>query len=304
MLAEPSHARALRILIEQMHSTLGRFSLALALARDALAWIDSGGRILWCNRAFDRLVCAEHTDLLGESLTERLDLARGGHPVARRDHPALRILSEVEELLDRYEATIDERKAVLEVYGKRGMIEGEQAALLMIQDVTERERARAEADTANARLAAANHELEAFSYSVSHDLRTPLRAIDGFSQVLIEDYSEVLDDEGRDYLQRLRKAAQNMGRLIDDMLRLSRVTRAELAWTTIDLSATARDIIRDLAASTPERRVDVVIEDALLACGDARLIEVALGNLLNNAWKFTSKAANARIEVGASLHEG
>ncbi|NVB79848.1 MAG: PAS domain-containing protein [Kofleriaceae bacterium] len=304
MLAEPPQARPLCVLVEQLHATLGRFSLALSLARDALAWLDAHGRIIWCNRAFDRLAGVDHTALLGEPVTELLVLERDGHPVTGELHPAVRILAEVDELLENYDATIGDRRAVLEVYGRRGRIEGQPAAVLVIQDVTERERARAELSTANTRLASANQELEAFSYSVSHDLRAPLRAINGFSQVLLEDYGTVLDATGKDYLQRVRKAAQNMGKLIDDLLRLSRVTRADLAWTTVDLSAAARESVRELAASTPERSVDVEIPDGLAACGDARLLGVALQNLLDNAWKFTSKTTNARIEVGVADENG
>lgn len=304
MLAEPPLARPLRVLVEQLHATLGRFSLALSLARDALAWLDSRGLIIWCNRAFDRLAGIDHTALLGEPVTERLALERDGRPVPPEMHPAVRILAEVDELLESYDAVIGDRRAILEVYGRRGMIEGEPAAVLVIQDVTERERARAELSTANARLASAYQELEAFSYSVSHDLRAPLRAINGFSQVLLEDYGTVLDSTGKDHLQRVRKAAQNMGKLIDDLLRLSRVTRADLAWTTVDLSAAARECVRDLAAATPERRVEVDITDGLAACGDARLLGVALQNLLDNAWKFTTKVSNPRIEVGATDDNG
>jgi signal transduction histidine kinase len=148
-------------------------------------------------------------------------------------------------------------------------------------------------------LQAANQELEAFSYSVSHDLRAPLRSIDGFSQVLLEDYAGRLDDQGKDYLKRVRAATQRMGYLIDDMLTLSRVTRAEMRRKTVDLSALATDVLTELQKSEPGRKVDWSFEPGLIAQGDAQLLRVALVNLLGNAWKFTGKTANAKIEFGA-----
>jgi light-regulated signal transduction histidine kinase (bacteriophytochrome) len=159
-------------------------------------------------------------------------------------------------------------------------------------------RSQAELRHLNRRLVSANEELEAFSYSVSHDLRTPLRRIDGFSQALLEDYSDVLDDQGKDYLQRLRNGAQRMTELIDDMLRLSRVTRSELVRSEVDLSAMSRAVAAELVASGAERRGDFVIADGLVVHGDERLIRQAIENLLGNAWKFTSKVARPRIEVG------
>ena len=146
---------------------------------------------------------------------------------------------------------------------------------------------------------AANKELEAFSYSVSHDLRAPLRAIDGFSQALLEDYADLLDDQARDHLNRVRGATQRMGLLIDDMLTLSRVTRVEMWRKTVDLSALAADVLGELQKSEPGRKVDWRIESGLIAQGDAQLLRVALVNLLGNAWKFTGKTVNAKIEFGA-----
>jgi len=147
-------------------------------------------------------------------------------------------------------------------------------------------------------LQAANQELEAFSYSVSHDLRAPLRSIDGFSQAVLEDYADRLDDQGRDYLNRVRAATQHMGRLIDDLIKLARVARAEMQREPVDLSALAGDVFAALQKSEPGRRVEYRIEPGLAAEGDARLLRVVLDNLLGNAWKFTGKQAHARIEFG------
>jgi two-component system, NtrC family, sensor kinase len=140
-----------------------------------------------------------------------------------------------------------------------------------------------------------NRELEAFSYSVSHDLRAPLRSIDGFSQALIEDYADRLDPKGHNYLQRVRAAAQRMGELIDDLLELSRVGRAELSFTPVDLSEIARQVVAELQRADPDRQVSMAIEEGLIADADSRLMRVALENLFGNAWKFTTQAAAPHI---------
>jgi DNA-binding response OmpR family regulator len=148
-----------------------------------------------------------------------------------------------------------------------------------------------------------NRELEAFSYSVSHDLRAPLRSIDGFTRAFVEDFGEGLDPRGKAYLDRVRAAAQRMGELIDDLLALSRIGRAELARQPVDLAEIARLVIADLQAGDPTRTVEVVIGEGLQAQADPRLIRAMLENLLGNAWKFTDKSPSPRIaftcEVGA-----
>lgn len=147
-------------------------------------------------------------------------------------------------------------------------------------------------------LESVNHELEAFSYSVSHDLRAPLRAVDGFSRILLDEYADRLDDTGRDRLQRVRAAAQRMATLIDDMLKLSRITRSELKREDIDLSALAGEVIDELRKQEPSRTVRCTIQSGVTAWGDARLLRIVLDNLLGNAWKFTGKRSDAQIEFG------
>ncbi len=148
-------------------------------------------------------------------------------------------------------------------------------------------------------LEAANQELEAFSYSVSHDLRAPLRSIDGFSQILLEDYSEQLDAEGQNYLQRTRAAAQRMAQLIDDLLNLSRVTRSDMRREQVDLSALAETITVELQQAQPNQAVACIIAPGLIAEGDAHLLRIVLENLFSNAWKFTSRHPQAHIEFGS-----
>jgi signal transduction histidine kinase len=149
-----------------------------------------------------------------------------------------------------------------------------------------------------------NQELEAFSYSVSHDLRAPLRAIDGFSQALLEEHSHALDEKGKHYLTRVRASAARMGELIDDLLELSRVGRAELRRTRFDLSALAERVLAELCSGDPDREVETNVQRGLLVDADAQLVRVALDNLLGNAWKFTKKTAHAKIDLGAEEQNG
>jgi PAS domain S-box-containing protein len=178
----------------------------------------------------------------------------------------------------------------------------------MIRDVTARRHIEEQVRTLNeslasrvAELAAVNRELEAFSYSVSHDLRAPLRSIDGFSQALLEEYTGRLDDTAMDYLRRIRAATERMGELIDDLLDLSRVTRREMRHDDVDLSALANTVVADLTRVAPDRSVEVHIAEGLRGRGDPVLLRLVMENLLGNAWKFTARERPGRIEVGARV---
>ena len=183
------------------------------------------------------------------------------------------------------------------------------------QDITEQKRAAEEIQRLNvdlerkvaertSELEIANKELEAFSYSVSHDLRAPLRTIDGFSQAILEDCADKLDAESQGYLNRVRAATQHMGRLIDDLLKLAKVTRAEINRESVDISELANSVYENLKASMPDRQVDWIMQPGLVAYGDARLLRIVFENLLGNAWKFTGQQAQARIEFGMQEWEG
>ena len=150
----------------------------------------------------------------------------------------------------------------------------------------------------------ANKELEAFSYSVSNDLRAPLHRISGFAEILIEDYAEQLDLSAKQYLTRMRENVQRMSELIDDLLSLSQVTRSKIYRQSIDLSALAQTIATLLQQTQPERQVEFVIAAGIIINGDRRLLQIVLENLLANAWKFTGKRSQARIEVGVMQYEG
>jgi len=179
-----------------------------------------------------------------------------------------------------------------------------QQVVHVLRDITERKQAQQELEDYAARLEAANEELEAFSYSVSHDLRAPLRGMDGFSQALLEDYADQFDEQGKDYLQRVRTASQRMARLIDDLLELSRITHSKMRVEGVNLSEIAEQSAADLHQPEPNRQVEFVIAPGLAVKGDEPLLRAAVQELLVNAWKYTSTRQQATIEFGATQQDG
>ena len=182
-------------------------------------------------------------------------------------------------------------------------IQAERVGVELEHTNSELEETNSELGKANRELESTVRELEAFSYSVSHDLRAPLRSIEGFSQILLEDHAPQLDEDGRGHLGRVRAASHRMALLIDGLLDLSRVTRSSLRWQRVDLSAIAAEVAVELTRREPERETRFVISEDLVANGDPRLLGLVLENLLGNAWKFTRDREPALIEFGVSSED-
>jgi PAS domain S-box-containing protein len=257
---------------------------------------DADGRYVFVNRQFQKVFGLGREEVIGKADEEVLprDLAE----MLRRDDldalegRAPRELEETVPGIDGPHTYIALKFPLLEARG------APYALCCVATDITERKRADEALKRAKEAAEDANRDLESFSYSVAHDLRAPLRHLDGFSQALLEDCAERLDARGQKYLRYIRESAQQMAQLIDDLLALSRVTRGDLHRVRVNLSAMAGAIAERLRAAEPGRRVDFVIQDDAWADGDARLLGVALENLMGNAWKFTGKRDHARIEFG------
>jgi len=288
-----------------------RFHGLLESAPDAIVIFNRAGGVELMNTQTERLFGYSREELLGKKVETLLPVRyRRAHVRHRQKYyanPHLRPIGFGLELAGRRK---DGSEFPVEI--NLSPMETAEGIFVtsIIRDMTERQQAEEQIRLLNeelerrvqrrtAQLEAANKELEAFSYSVSHDLSAPLRSIDGFSQILLEDYAEQLDVKGREYLHRVRAASQRMAQLINDMLNLSRMARAEMRRETVDLSALARLVAAELQQTAAARHVELVIADGLLAQGDARLLQVVLENLIGNAWKFTSKHPGARIEFGA-----
>ena len=280
-------------------------------APDAILIADYAGRIKHANNKTENIFGYHPAELLGqpvemlmpERFVPQFEQQRSKYMDESQPRPVGSNLGLVGKRKDGSEFPADVTLGLLQT--RDGPL-----VLSVVRDITERKKAEYDIQQLNinlehrvrertAQLESANRELEAFSYSVSHDLRAPLRAIDGFSQAIVEEYSSQLDDQAKEYLDRVRAATQHMGQLIDSMLTLAHVTRTEMLHETIDLSTLALDVLSDLQKTDPERKVDWRIQPGLAARGDSQLLRVALVNLLGNAWKFTGKMEKSQIEFGA-----
>jgi PAS domain S-box-containing protein len=280
---------------------------------DAVIVTDADERVTFMNRIAEQLTGWVGSEVIGKPVAEILNLMDGRtglppvNPIARaiRERSVV-LLADGVTLARRDAAIIPIDDSAAPIIDERGHLLG---AVMVFRDVTERRKSEAEIQRLNhdlerrvvertAELLAANNELEAFSYSVSHDLRAPLRSIDGFSQILLEDNDRQLDDQGKDHLRRIRSATQRMSQLIDDLLALAKVSRLELKKADVDLSQLAASIGSHLAQEHSQRCVEFIVQEDGVANCDAGLLRIVLENLLGNAWKFTSKQVVSRVEFG------
>lgn len=286
---------------KQAEAQLTRLNNALANAMEGISQLDISGRYIAVNQAYAKIGGYEPEELLGQNWQVT---------VHRSDLPKLEAA---------YQTMLEKGKVEVEARGlkKDGSLFYKQLSMILtfneqgerighycfMKDITERKQAEEKLLQTAAQLEASNRELEAFAYSVSHDLRSPLRAIDGFSQALIEDYADRFEQDGLDYFERIRNNVQRMGMLIDDLLRLSRVSRSQMQYKSVNLSLLVGEIAQDLRQSEPQRQVEWTIAPDAIVSGDPTLMRVVLTNLLHNAWKFTSHHPIANIEFGVSKEE-
>ena len=291
----------------------------VSTVREPLIVLDADMRVVTASRAFYMAYQVTQEETEGQVL---YDLGN-----RQWDIPALRELLEqilpADTILDDFELehefeTIGQRTMLLNARRIHREADDAQMVLLAIEDVTERKRGEEELRlseiglrdannglaAANLKLTSANKEMEAFAYSVSHDLRAPLRGIDGFSKALLDEYQDKLDDTGRGYLNRVRAGTQRIGWLIDDLLKLSRLSQIGMSHQNVEVGELAGKIAHEMQEDEPERQVDFVCAPGITAFGDRALLNAALENLLRNAWKFTIGREHARIEFGASEQNG
>jgi len=280
----------------------------LEASLDPLVTIDASGKVTDVNVATEKATGHTRNELIGTDFSDYFTdpkKARDGYQQVFREGS---VMDYALELRHKHGHTTPVLYNAAVYRDEAGKVIGIFAAA---RDVTERKRAEEKIQKLNRELEArvvertaqledSNKELEAFAYSVSHDLRSPLRSIEGFSLALLEDYADKLDDQGKDYFARVRNATMRMGHLIDDLLKLSRVTRSEMKRAQVDLTTIARTIADNLAKQSPDRAVAFTIAENLTAEGDERLLAVALENIFSNAWKFSEKTPRTVIEFGVT----
>ncbi|GAB4512467.1 MAG: hypothetical protein Tsb0026_16450 [Sulfuricaulis sp.] len=296
-----------RLMESERRASEARFRAVADTANDAIISADSLGRVIYFNKAGERIFGYTAVEILHQPLTLLMPPRfHATHEQGFRRFLAggeSRVVGRTVELAGKRK---NGEEFPLELSLSTWKIDEEIFFTGILRDITQRRQAEESIRQLNGNLEqravavdAANKELEAFSYSVSHDLRAPLRSIDGFGQALLEDCADRLDDQGRQHLQRIRSATQRMGTLIDDLLMLSRVTRAEMRREPVDLSQLAQSVITGLEINEPGRKVECQLQTGMMADGDPHLMRIVLENLLGNAWKFTQRINPARIEMNS-----
>ncbi|MGA2526802.1 MAG: PAS domain-containing protein [Smithellaceae bacterium] len=274
---------------------------------------DREGRFIRINKTFAEVLDRPEENFVGKTVFD-LYSPRTAQNMADNDQDVFQSRRPKLNIVEQYESASGTRWAQTDkipILDKDGMPIG---LIGFAQDITERKLAEKEIKRLNEELEqrvierttqmeAINKELETFSYSVSHDLRAPLRSIDGFSHALLQDYQGKLDATGKNYLERICKATQHMGDLIDDLLKLSRVTQSEFNYQSIDLSKMVQSISDTFQKNNPNNNVKMTIQKGIVIQGDPHSMQIALTNLIDNAWKFTGKQKHPRIEFGATLKE-
>jgi len=290
-----------------------RYRLLVESSPDAIV-IHCGGRYVFANPAALRLYGADHPDqLVGRPITDFVH--PDSHEVVaeriRRLYAERKPVPLSEQQLIRLDGTVVD----VDVIGIPFTFDGQPAVQVVLRDITRRKLAEERIRRLNEELEqrvnertilleTANRELESFSYSVSHDLRAPLRHIDGFSMALMEDCGDSLPETAAPYLEKIKSASRRMGQLIDDLLDLSRVSRSTMRRESVNLSRMVRELAREYEDSQPDRRVEFEIADGVVAKGDPTLLRVALANLMDNAWKYTGKKESAHIRFGETIIDG
>lgn len=327
-ITKPFNERELHIAIEialykkQAEARITRMEQWLATVLksigDAVVALDKEHRITFMNAVAENLTGWSQEDAIGNKLTEILNMKGqdlGDLEKQLGENVIIKGLTinliEDRLLIAKDGAEVPISDSVAPIKEEKGEASG---SVLIFRDITKRKQIEAEIRRMNdeleqrirdrtAQLEASNKELEAFSYTISHDLRAPLRSIEGFSQALLEEYRENLDETGKNYLDRVCEAAKRMGTLIDDTLKLSRVARFDFQCAAVDLSRMVRMIAEANQKNYPEGTVEVTVQEGIIVQGDPHLMKIALGNLLDNAWKFTGKAIQPRIEFGKTIKD-
>ena len=296
-----------QLIEDRVRSSEVRFRGLLEFAPDAIVIVDQSGIIVMINKQAENWFGYAYDELHGQVLEQLIpERFRQKHRYYLNQYIAQPFARPMGKGADLFGLRKDGSEFPVEI--SLSPLETRQGMLVtsIIRDISQRKFAENQILMLNSALSARateleaiNHELEAFSYSVSHDLRAPLRAIDGFSRILVDDYAALLDEKGKDRLSRVRTAAQHMAGLIDDLLKLSRVSRTELKIEPVDFSALVENVCQELVSADSQRQVKFSVQAGLSVLADVSLLKVVLDNLIGNAWKFTSKREDAHIEVGA-----